>query len=98
MDVSPDHEPTLIERGTDVHLNHPLTAHRGVHGSQPARGKHGSPHPSSLRKGDEGRNTKSRAAPDRPYLGQGSGAPRIVTTPSEYITRLKGPVEGHPPE
>jgi hypothetical protein len=24
--VSPDHEPTLIERGTDVHLNHPLIA------------------------------------------------------------------------
>jgi hypothetical protein len=22
MDVSTDHEPTLIERGTEVHLNH----------------------------------------------------------------------------
>jgi hypothetical protein len=26
MDESPDHEPTLIERGMGVHLNHPLTA------------------------------------------------------------------------
>ena len=24
--VSPDHEPTLIERGRDVHSNYPLTA------------------------------------------------------------------------
>ena len=26
-DVSKDHEPTLIEWGTDVHLNYPTTAH-----------------------------------------------------------------------
>ena len=26
-DVSTDHKPNLIEWGTDVHLNHPITAH-----------------------------------------------------------------------
>jgi hypothetical protein len=25
MDESPDHEPTLIERGMGVHLNYPIT-------------------------------------------------------------------------
>ena len=82
MDVSPDHEPTLIERGMDVHLNYLLTARRDVHDLQPDRGKHRSPHPSSLRKGDEGRNSKPRFSPDRSYLGQDSGAPRIAATSS----------------
>ena len=36
--VSPDHEPTLIERGTDVPSNHPLTAHRNIHISRPGQG------------------------------------------------------------
>jgi hypothetical protein len=26
MDESPDHEPTLIERGMGVHLNYPIIA------------------------------------------------------------------------
>ena len=94
MDVSPDHEPTRIERDTDVHLNYPLTAHRDIHDSQPVQGKHGSPHPSSLRKGDEGRNTKPRSSPDRSYLGQDSGAPRITTTSHGQIKELQSPVEG----
>jgi hypothetical protein len=37
MDESPDHEPTLIERGMGVHLNHPLTAQRGIRNLRPDR-------------------------------------------------------------
>jgi hypothetical protein len=54
MDVSPDHEPTLIERGMNIHLNHPLTARRGIRDSRPARWESRKPHPSTLRKGGEG--------------------------------------------
>jgi hypothetical protein len=54
MDVSPDHEPTLIEWATNVHLNHPLTAQRGIRDSRPTRWESWTPHPSVLRKDDEG--------------------------------------------
>jgi hypothetical protein len=54
MDVSPDHELTLIEWGTDVHLNHPITARRGTRNSRPARWELWMPHPSILRRDDEG--------------------------------------------
>jgi hypothetical protein len=54
MDMSPDHEPTLIERGTDVHLNHPLTAQQGIRDSRPARWESWTPHPFVLRKDGEG--------------------------------------------
>jgi hypothetical protein len=37
MDESPDHEPTLTERGMGVHLNHPITTQWGIHNSRPAR-------------------------------------------------------------
>jgi hypothetical protein len=33
MDEYPDHEPTLIERGMGIHLNHPITAERGIRNS-----------------------------------------------------------------
>jgi hypothetical protein len=54
MDMSLDHEPTLIEQGTDVHLNYPLTAQRGIHDSRFARWESWTPHPSALRKGGQG--------------------------------------------
>jgi hypothetical protein len=54
MDVSPDHEPSPIERGTDVHLNHPITSRRGIRDSRPDRWESRAPHPSTLRKGGEG--------------------------------------------
>jgi hypothetical protein len=54
MDVSPDHEPTLIERGTNVHLNHPITAQRGIHDSRPTRWESWTPHPSVPQKDGEG--------------------------------------------
>jgi hypothetical protein len=47
MDDSPDHEPTLIERGMGVHLNHPITAQRGIRNSRPARWELRKPHPPS---------------------------------------------------
>jgi hypothetical protein len=37
MDVSLDHETTLIEQGMGVHLNYPLTARQSICDSQHAR-------------------------------------------------------------
>jgi hypothetical protein len=54
MDVSPDHEPTLTERGTDVHLYHPLTTRRGTHDSRPIRWESWTPHPSAPQRGGKG--------------------------------------------
>jgi hypothetical protein len=54
MDVSLDHEPTLIERGTVVHLNYPITTRRGTHDSCPAQWELWTPHPSVPRKDGEG--------------------------------------------
>jgi hypothetical protein len=54
MDVSPDHEPTLIKRGMVVHLNQPLTTQQGISDSRPARWESLKPHPSVLRKDGEG--------------------------------------------
>jgi hypothetical protein len=47
MDESPDHEPTLIERGMGVHLNHLLTAQRGIRDPRPDRWGLRKPHPPS---------------------------------------------------
>jgi hypothetical protein len=47
MDESPDHEPTLIERGMGVHLNHLVTAQRGIRNSRPNRWELRRPHPPS---------------------------------------------------
>jgi hypothetical protein len=53
MDVSRDHESTLIERGMGVHLNHPIIAKRGIRDSRPARWESWTPHPSVQRKDDD---------------------------------------------
>jgi hypothetical protein len=47
MDESPDHEPTLIERGIGVHLNHLITARRGIRNPRPDRWGLRKPHPPS---------------------------------------------------
>jgi hypothetical protein len=47
MDESLDHEPTLIEWGMGVHLNHPITTQRGIRNSRPDRWELQKPHPSS---------------------------------------------------
>jgi hypothetical protein len=56
------HQPTLIERGTGVHSDHPLAAHWRHHVRCPLRATWRFP-PSSLRKGDEGAYDKSRVSP-----------------------------------
>jgi hypothetical protein len=53
MDESPNHEPTLIERGIGIHLNHPITAQQGIHNLRPARWELWKPHPPS--RGDTAR-------------------------------------------
>jgi hypothetical protein len=45
MDESLDHEPTLIERGMGVHLNHPIAAQRGIRNPRPDRWGFWKPHP-----------------------------------------------------
>jgi hypothetical protein len=40
-------KPTLIEWGMGVHLNHPITARRGIRNSRPARWGLRKPHPPS---------------------------------------------------
>jgi hypothetical protein len=45
MDESPDHDPTLIERGMGVHLNHPIAAQRGIRNPRPDRWGLRKPHP-----------------------------------------------------
>jgi hypothetical protein len=47
MDESPDHEPTLIERGMGVHLNHPLAARRVIRNPRSNRWGLRKPHPPS---------------------------------------------------
>jgi hypothetical protein len=59
MDESPDHEPTLIERGMGVHLNHPPTARRGIRNSRPDRWGLWRPQPPS-----RGRTARARFKQD----------------------------------
>jgi hypothetical protein len=81
MDESLDHEPTLIERGMDVHLNHPITARRGTCDSQPARWESQTPHPLSRRGTARGRTEKSESPSRSPRMDPGSGARREATPP-----------------
>jgi hypothetical protein len=81
MDESQDHEQTLIERGMGVHLNHLITAQRGIRNSRPARWELWKPHPPS--RGGTARECidKTESTPRSPQLGPGSGAQRMVTPP-----------------
>jgi hypothetical protein len=65
MDESPNHEPTLIERGMGIHLNHPITAQRGIRNSRPARWELRKPHPPSRGGPARERTNKSESTPDR---------------------------------
>jgi hypothetical protein len=88
MDVSPDHEPTLIERGMDIHLNHPLTAQRGVRDSRLARWESWTPHPSALWKDDEGAYKQVGELNPIASSGPGSGA-RCTATPPGYAPNTR---------
>jgi hypothetical protein len=74
MDESSDHEPTLIEQGMGVHLNHPITAQRGIRNPRPDRWGLRKPHPPS-RGGTtrERLNISWRARPDRLERAQARG-------------------------
>jgi hypothetical protein len=47
IDESPDHEPTLIERGMGVHLNHLIKAQQGISNLRPDRWELQKPRPPS---------------------------------------------------
>jgi hypothetical protein len=83
MDMSPDHEPTLIERGMGVHLNHEITAQRGTCNSQPARWESRTPRPPSRGGTARGRTEKSESPSRSPRMGLRSRA-RREATPSGY--------------
>ena len=73
--MSPDHKPTLIEQGTDVRLNYPLTLTKVAIACGPGMGSmvRFTPPPC-------GRATrvvvKVEGSPKRLHTGLGSGAPR----------------------
>jgi hypothetical protein len=71
MDESPDHEPILIEQGMGVHLNHPITAQRGIRNSRPARWELRKPHPPS-----RGETTRGRAKQVEELVPIASNGPR----------------------
>jgi hypothetical protein len=81
MDVSSDHEPTLIKRGMGVQLNHPITARRGTHDSRPARWELWAPHPSVPQKDGEGAYEQDEEHTPIASNGPGSRARRTATPP-----------------
>jgi hypothetical protein len=87
MDESPDHEPTLIERGMGVHLNHPITARRGIRNPRPDRWGLRKPHPLSRRGTARERSKQVTELAPIARTGPGSGARRTVTPPRVHRTR-----------
>jgi hypothetical protein len=72
MDESPDHEPTLIEWGMGVHLNHSLTTRRGIRNPRPDRWGLWKPHPPS-----RGGTTRARLEQDGKLAPIASNGPRL---------------------
>jgi hypothetical protein len=72
MDESPDHEPTLIERGMGVHLNHPIVAQRGIRNLRPDRWGLWKPHPLS-----RGGTARARLKQDGELAPIASNGPRL---------------------
>ena len=80
------HQPTPNERGTGVHSDHPLAAHRKHHVRRPPRATWRFP-PSSLRKGDARAYEKNQSVLDRPLaLCGGSGAALANPAPAKPLT------------
>jgi hypothetical protein len=88
MDESPDHEPTLIERGVGVHLNNPITAQKGTCNSRPTRWELRTPHPPSRGGTAKGRTNKSESPPRSPRTSPGSGA-QCKATPPGYAPNAR---------
>jgi hypothetical protein len=66
-------QPTLIERGMGVHLNHPLTARRGIRNPRPDRWGLWKPHPPSRGGTARARLKRRRAHLDRLERAQTRG-------------------------
>jgi hypothetical protein len=72
MDDSPNHEPTLIERGMGVHLNHPLAARRGIRNPRPNRWGLRKLHPPS-----RGGTARAHLEQDRGLAPIASNGPKV---------------------
>jgi hypothetical protein len=81
MDESPNHEPTLIERGMGVPLNHPLTARRGIRNPQPDRWGLRSPHPLS-----RGGTARARLKQDEELAPIALSGPRLGGSTHGYTS------------
>jgi hypothetical protein len=81
MEESPDHEPTLIERGMAVHLNHPITAQRGIRNSRPDRWELQKPHPPS--RGGTARERSKQVEEPAPIASNG---PRLGGSTHGYTS------------
>jgi hypothetical protein len=81
MDESPDHEPTLIERGMGVHLNHPPIARRGIRNSRPDRWGLWKPHPPS-----RGRTARARLKQDEELAPIASNGPKLGGSTHGYTS------------
>jgi hypothetical protein len=88
MDVSPDHEPTLIEQGMGVHMNCPITAQRGTCDSRPSRWESQTPRSPSSGGTVRGLTEESESPPRSPRMGPGSRA-RREATPSGYAPNAR---------
>jgi hypothetical protein len=81
MDESPDHEPTLIERGMGVHLNHPITAQRGIRNPRHDRWGLRKPHPPS-----RGRTARERLKQVAELAPIASNGPRFGGSTHDYTS------------
>jgi hypothetical protein len=81
MDESPDHEPTLIERGMGVHLNHPIATRRGIRNLQPDRWGLWKPDPPS-----RGGTTRVRLKQDGELAPITSNGPRLGGSTHSYTS------------
>jgi hypothetical protein len=81
MDESPDHEPTLIERGMGVYLNRPITARREIHNSRPDRRELRQPHPPS-----RGGKARERSTQVEELVPIASNGPRLGGSAHSYTS------------
>jgi hypothetical protein len=81
MDESPDHEPTLIERGMGVLLNHPLAARQGIRNPRPDRWGLWKPHTPS-----RGGTARARLKQDGELVPIASNEPRLGGSTHGYTS------------
>jgi hypothetical protein len=81
MDESPDHEPTLIEQGMSVHLNHLLTAQQGIRNPRADRWRLWRPHPPS-----RGGTARARLEQDEELAPVALNGPRLGGSTHGYTS------------